>query len=65
MGPTGVMEPIGPLTFEQAKEAFAGEQARSLKAGGADVLWIETMSSREWKPPLQVRAPWACPSSAR
>ena len=47
MGPTGeIMEPIGPLTFEQAKEAFA-EQARSLKAGGADVLWIETMSSRE------------------
>ena len=47
MGPTGeIMEPIGPLTFEQAKQAFA-EQARSLKAGGADVLWIETMSSRE------------------
>ena len=47
MGPTGeIMEPIGPLTFEEAKAAFA-EQALALKAGGADVLWIETMSSRE------------------
>jgi methionine synthase I (cobalamin-dependent) len=40
------MEPIGPLTFEQAKAAFA-EQAKSLAEGGADVLWIETMSSAE------------------
>ncbi len=47
MGPTGeIMEPIGPLTFDQAKAAFA-EQALALAAGGADVLWIETMSSRE------------------
>jgi methionine synthase I (cobalamin-dependent) len=47
MGPTGeIMEPIGPLTFEQAKAAFA-EQAKSLAEGGADVLWIETMSSVE------------------
>ena len=47
MGPTGeIMEPIGPLTFDDAKAAFA-EQALALKAGGADVLWIETMSSRE------------------
>ncbi|MBU3738461.1 MAG: betaine--homocysteine S-methyltransferase [Rhodoferax sp.] len=47
MGPTGeIMEPIGTLTFEQARDAFA-EQARALAAGGADVLWIETMSSRE------------------
>ena len=47
MGPTGeIMEPIGPLTFEQAKAAFA-EQAKSLAEGGADVLWIETMSSTE------------------
>ena len=47
MGPTGeIMEPIGPLSFEQAKAAFA-EQALALAAGGADVLWIETMSSRE------------------
>jgi 5-methyltetrahydrofolate--homocysteine methyltransferase len=47
MGPTGeIMEPIGPLSFELAKEAFA-EQARHLAHGGVDVLWIETMSSRE------------------
>ena len=47
MGPTGeIMEPIGPLTFDEARAAFA-EQALALKAGGADVLWIETMSSRE------------------
>ena len=47
MGPTGeIMAPIGPLSFELAKEAFA-EQARSLAAGGVDVLWLETMSSKE------------------
>jgi len=47
MGPTGeIMEPIGPLTFEQAQGAFA-EQAQALAEGGADVLWIETMSSAE------------------
>lgn len=47
MGPTGeIMEPIGPLSFDQAREAFA-EQALALAEGGADVLWIETMSSPE------------------
>lgn len=47
MGPTGeIMEPIGALGFEQARDAFA-EQARALAEGGADVLWIETMSSAE------------------
>ena len=47
MGPTGeIMEPIGALTFEAAQQAFA-EQAQALAAGGVDVLWIETMSSRE------------------
>jgi methionine synthase I (cobalamin-dependent) len=47
MGPTGeIMEPIGTLTFDQAKAAFT-EQALALAAGGVDVLWIETMSSRE------------------
>ena len=51
IGPTGeIMEPIGPLTFEEAKNAFA-EQARALKKGGADVMWIETMSH-----PDEVRA---------
>ena len=44
MGPTGeLMEPLGKLTFENAREAFA-EQAAALAAGGVDLFWIETMS---------------------
>lgn len=47
MGPTGeILEPLGPLTLDAAREAFA-EQATALARGGADVLWIETMSSIE------------------
>jgi 5-methyltetrahydrofolate--homocysteine methyltransferase len=47
MGPTGeILEPLGPLTLEGAREAFA-EQAAALAKGGADLLWIETMSSVE------------------
>ncbi len=47
MGPTGaLMAPLGPLTQREAFEVFA-EQAAALAAGGADVIWIETMSSRE------------------
>ena len=47
MGPTGeILQPLGPLSIAEAAEAFA-EQAEALKKGGADVLWIETMSSRE------------------
>jgi len=47
MGPTGeLFEPMGTLTDEMAFEAFA-EQAAALKEGGVDVLWIETMYSRE------------------
>jgi 5-methyltetrahydrofolate--homocysteine methyltransferase len=47
MGPTGeIMAPLGPLGFDNARAAFA-EQAQSLARGGADVLWAETMSSRE------------------
>jgi methionine synthase I (cobalamin-dependent) len=45
MGPTGELyEPLGPLAFGEGVELFA-EQAAALKAGGADVLWIETMFS--------------------
>jgi methionine synthase I (cobalamin-dependent) len=45
LGPTGqLMEAIGgTLTPEIAREVFA-EQARALAAGGADVVWVETMS---------------------
>ncbi len=47
MGPTGeILEPLGPLSLDAAHEAFA-EQAAALAQGGADVLWIETMSSVE------------------
>ena len=45
IGPTGdLFEPLGPLTIEDGARAFE-EQARGLAAGGADVAWIETMSS--------------------
>jgi methionine synthase I (cobalamin-dependent) len=44
MGPSGeLLAPLGSLTFEEARDAFA-EQARGLAAGGADVFWVETMS---------------------
>lgn len=47
MGPTGeLMEPLGLLTPDGARESFA-EQARALKAGGADFALIETMSALE------------------
>jgi methionine synthase I (cobalamin-dependent) len=47
IGPTGeIMEPVGAMSHEEAVKAFA-EQAAALKEGGADVLWIETMSSEE------------------
>lgn len=47
IGPTGeILEPIGPLNLDAAREAFA-EQAGALARGGADIMWIETMSSVE------------------
>jgi 5-methyltetrahydrofolate--homocysteine methyltransferase len=47
MGPTGeLFAPLGALTEEDAVVAFA-EQAAGLKAGGADLCWIETMSAVE------------------
>jgi methionine synthase I (cobalamin-dependent) len=47
MGPTGeILAPTGALTHDEARAAFA-EQARALELGGADVLWIETLSSIE------------------
>lgn len=54
MGPTGeLFAPLGPLTFAEGVEIFA-EQAAALKAGGVDVLWIETMFSvDEFKAALQ------------
>lgn len=47
MGPTGeLFEPLGALTHASAVAAFRA-QAEALAAGGADALWIETMSARE------------------
>ncbi len=47
VGPTGdIMEPMGNLTHAIAVEMFH-EQAEGLKAGGADVLWVETISAFE------------------
>lgn len=44
IGPTGdLMEPMGILTLDSAKEIFA-EQIRGLVDGGVDTLLIETMS---------------------
>ncbi len=47
IGPTGeILQPNGPLSSADAAAAFA-EQGAALVRGGADVLWIETLSSRE------------------
>jgi len=47
VGPTGeLFEPMGALTHEAAVASFA-TQMRGLRDGGADVAWIETMSSQE------------------
>ena len=47
IGPTGeLMEPLGLLTPDGARESFA-EQARALKSGGVDFALVETMSALE------------------
>jgi 5-methyltetrahydrofolate--homocysteine methyltransferase len=47
IGPTGeILAPLGDLQAEDAIAAFA-EQALALEQGGAEVIWIETMSSQE------------------
>jgi 5-methyltetrahydrofolate--homocysteine methyltransferase len=44
IGPSGeIMEPLGTLSETEATDVFE-EQARALIAGGADLIWIETMS---------------------
>ena len=51
LGPTGdLLAPLGALTEDEACEVFA-EQIEGLKDGGADVVWIETMSA-----PDEIRA---------
>ncbi len=47
MGPTGeIMAPMGQLTHARAVEMFHA-QAEGLRDGGADVLWVETISAPE------------------
>ena len=47
IGPTGeILEPIGSLSIADATAAFA-EQAAALVDGGVDIIWLETMSSKE------------------
>ena len=47
VGPTGeIMEPVGTLTHSLAVEMFH-ETADGLKAGGADIGWLETISAPE------------------
>lgn len=47
IGPTGeIMAPMGRLTEVEATRLFT-EQALALKQGGADILWIETVSAAE------------------
>lgn len=47
IGPTGeIFEPMGNLTHAVAVEIFH-EQAESLKEGGVDLLWVETISAPE------------------
>jgi 5-methyltetrahydrofolate--homocysteine methyltransferase len=51
VGPTGeLLQPLGAMTYDEAVDAFA-EQIEGLKAGGAEVAWIETMSA-----PDEIRA---------
>lgn len=47
MGPTGeLFEPMGALTHASCEAAYRA-QAEALARGGADVLWIETLSAQE------------------
>lgn len=47
MGPTGeLFAPMGALDYDDARAAFTA-QAEALAEGGADLLWVETMSSLE------------------
>jgi methionine synthase I (cobalamin-dependent) len=47
VGPTGeLLEPLGTMTVEGAVAAFI-EEIEGLRAGGADVAWIETKSAAE------------------
>ena len=47
LGPTGeILRPVGTLDSGAAEDAFA-VQALALAEGGVDMIWLETMSSKE------------------
>ncbi len=47
VGPTGdIFAPLGPLSENEAIDVFV-EQIEGLREGGADVVWIETMSAAD------------------
>jgi 5-methyltetrahydrofolate--homocysteine methyltransferase len=47
IGPSGgILAPLGDLERDDAVKGFA-EQAAALRAGGVDLIWIETMSALE------------------
>ncbi|MES0808602.1 betaine--homocysteine S-methyltransferase [Roseibium sp. SCPC15] len=47
IGPTGeLFQPLGALSYEEGVAAFK-EQMEGLVEGGADILWVETMSAVE------------------
>jgi 5-methyltetrahydrofolate--homocysteine methyltransferase len=68
MGPTGeIMAPMGALTHASAVDMFEA-QAQGLKEGGADVLWVETISAAEElaaaaEAIANVGMPWCCTMS--
>lgn len=68
MGPTGeILEPVGTFPIAEA-ERFFEEQADALMEGGADVLWLETISAPEELAAAgaaiaKVGAPWCCTMS--
>lgn len=68
IGPTGdILEPVGTLSQADAADIFE-EQARGLIEGGADVLWVETISAPEELQAAaeaigRIDAPWCCTMS--
>ncbi|POF29198.1 betaine--homocysteine S-methyltransferase [Roseibium marinum] len=47
IGPTGeLFQPLGALSYEEGVAAFR-DQIEALVEGGADILWVETMSAVE------------------
>lgn len=64
MGPTGeLIEPVGPLSVDEAAAMFRAQGA-ALMEGGADLLWVETLSAAEEvaaaaQAAADLKAPWA------